>query len=334
MLVLVHHSPLELRTLMLAVATADEGSIRSVATLRGIAASAVSRRIRALEDVLGVSLFERRRNGLRMTPAGERFLTTVRHILSELETATSEARYAGIAASGRLVIGTYFSGSTGYFRDALVRFLRQHPHVRLTLVDGSRPDLLNAVREGRADIAILLASSSEAGLEQVALWQEAAVLGLPESHRLAPRTQIKWESLSAETFIVTRRGLGPEMRARIQDLLLFEHEAGFQIHDVNSDGLLNLVGTGLGITVLVKSITNGRYPGVVLRPIGHEGGPTIIDVAAYWDPKRDNPPLRRFLALLRQVRGLFHPALAGAEKQVSFRALSASGRRGSLGRSS
>ena len=60
---------------------------------------------------------------------------------------------------------------------------------------------------------------------------------------------------------------------------------------------------GLGVAVLAESASGASYPGVVFRPVGNETGPTMVEASAYWDPKRDNPALRRFLAQLRATQG-------------------------------
>lgn len=298
----IERGAIELRALALAVAVADSGSIRSVASRERVAASTVSRQLRTLEDALGVSLFERRSAGLRPTETGRRFLIAVRRLLSELEAATRDAHDAGGAIVGRLVIGTYFSASTGRFRDTLVRFLHRHPRILLLLLEGSRTELLAAVRGGHADLALLLGPDEEPGLDRRTLWQEAAMLALPAGHRLASATMVSWHDLPGAAFVTTRRGSGPEVQARVQALLPCEQAMQFHVHDVSRDGLFNLVGTGFGITALAESATGASYPGVVFRPVGNGNVPTMVEADAYWDPKRDNPALRRFLVLLRTTQ--------------------------------
>jgi DNA-binding transcriptional LysR family regulator len=67
--------------------------------------------------------------------------------------------------------------------------------------------------------------------------------------------------------------------------------------------MFNLVGAGFGVAVLAESASGASYPGVVFRPVGDQTGPTMVEAAAYWDPKRDNPALRKFLAQLRASQG-------------------------------
>lgn len=293
---------IDLRGLTLAIAVARSGSIRVAARGSGLTASAVSRRLRALEDGLGVSLFERRPSGVKLTEAGERFLADATRLLDEVRDAASRARDAGSAATGRLVIGTYFSVSTGRFRDSLVRFLRQRRRIEVWLREGGRHDLLTAVRRGNIDLALLLGPNEEPGLDRLALWQEAGMVALPERHRFADRSLVTWRNLASETFIVTPRGSGQEALAKVETWLPAGHGARFAAHDVGREAMFNLVGAGLGVAVLAESASGASYPGVVFRPVGDETGPTMVEAAAYWDPKRDNPALRRFLALLRATQ--------------------------------
>jgi len=284
---------------MLAVVVARTGSLRLAARGVGLPASAVSRRLRALEDGLGVSLFERRSSGMNPTAAGEDFLVEAARVLGGAQSAVARAREAGSAAAGRLEIGTYFSASTGRFRKALMGFVRQNPGVGIWLREGSRDELLTAVRRGEVDLALLLGPIEEPGLDRLGLWQEAGMVALPEEHTLASRPMVFWSDLVAETFIIARRGSGPEAREKVEALLPSGHTARFVEQDVGREAMFNLVGTGLGVAVLAESASGATYPGVVFRPVGDEAGPTTVEAAAYWDPKRDNPVLRRFLSLLR-----------------------------------
>jgi DNA-binding transcriptional LysR family regulator len=294
---------INLRALQLATQVERHGSIRLAARTAKLSPSVVSRRIRRLEDEVGVSLFERRPSGIRTTAAGARFLQAALRMFAELEGATGAARAAGSGLVGQLVVGTYFSASIGRFRDALLRFVGRHRRVDLSVIEGDRAQHLGDLRRGRTDVAILLGPHDEPGLDRLALWQEAGMVALPERHPLAGSALVLWQDLAGETFIVTSRGSGPEARATVQSLLPDGHTVRFAAHDVGREGMFNLVGAGLGVAVLAESASGASYPGVVFRPVGDETGPTTVDAAAYWDPKRDNPALRRFLAQLRATQG-------------------------------
>ena len=207
------HGALDLKALNLAVIVLDLGSVRLAAQRARTTAPSVSRRIRSLEDMLGVSLFERRSIGMRPTGAGLVFLDAARRVLADLETAIGRAREAGAGKAGRLIVGSHFSASTGRFRDVVIGFRREHPDVELSLLEGSRAELVMAVRQGRADLALLVALDEEDGLDHRPLWREAALLALPEHHRLAAAEMVLWRDLADETFLVTGLGLGPDSQS-------------------------------------------------------------------------------------------------------------------------
>jgi DNA-binding transcriptional LysR family regulator len=278
---------------------AASGSIRQAALRASVTAPAISRRIRAFEDGLGVSLFERRSSGMRLTHAGRELLEAAKQVLRDVDRAAGRARETGTATVGRVLIGTYFSASAGRLRDALRCFIQRHRRVELAMMEGVRDELLDAVRLGEVDVAILLGPDDEVGLDRMRLWAERMMVALPTAHGLAGQSFVSWRALAAETFIVTRRGSGPEVREKVQTLLPGRSKARFSEQDIGREAMFNLVGAGLGVAVLAESASGVSYPGVVFRSVGDETGPTTVEAAVYWDAKRDNPALRRFLVLLR-----------------------------------
>ncbi len=230
---------IDLRGMPWAILVARTGSIRLAAREAGRTVSAVSRSIRALEDGLGVSLFERRPSGMKLTAAGDEFLVEATRVLGGLQSAVLRAREAGSAATGRLVIGTYFSASMGRFREALMRFIEQNQGVEIWLREGNRDELLLTLRRGEVDLALLLGPMDESALDRLALWQEAGMVALPERHPLADAGFVRWRDLVDETFIVTSRGSGPEARITVQGLLPPGTTVRFAAHDVSREGMFN-----------------------------------------------------------------------------------------------
>src|SRR5262245_60566141 len=98
-----------LKHLRYAVAVADHRSFRRAAEALGVHQSALSRRVRDLEDRIGISLFERGRDGIRTTIGGEAFLSDIRRSLGALERTMTRAGSVGRAEHGRLSVG--YAGS-------------------------------------------------------------------------------------------------------------------------------------------------------------------------------------------------------------------------------
>ena len=102
-----------------ALLVAEHLSFSRAAQVLGVRQSAVSRRVRALEDKLGVSLFERDNTGVRITEAGRRFLERTRPALAEIDHAMKAAASAGRGAEGVIRIGILSSVSSGFLRNLL-----------------------------------------------------------------------------------------------------------------------------------------------------------------------------------------------------------------------
>ncbi|MGD0186490.1 MAG: LysR family transcriptional regulator, partial [Roseiarcus sp.] len=100
-----------------ALLVAEHLSFSRAAQVLGIRQSAVSRRVRELEDRLGVSLFERDAGGVRLTEAGRRFLERSRSALAEIDHAVKGAASAGCGAEGAIRIGILSSLSGGFVRE-------------------------------------------------------------------------------------------------------------------------------------------------------------------------------------------------------------------------
>src|SRR2546429_3483296 len=100
---------LTLMSVIQALLVGEYLSFRRAATVLGVRQSAVSRRVRELEDELGVSLFERHHAGVRVTNAGARFLQEARTALVQLDYAVKTAAAAGSGTVGRPSHGTMSS---------------------------------------------------------------------------------------------------------------------------------------------------------------------------------------------------------------------------------
>lgn len=256
--------------------------------------SNVSRALKQLEDNLGVALFERARSGVRLTPAGQRFLSEVAPALEQLESASRSARAALRAEAGLLRIGILTSLAGGFLRQLVQNYAEKHPRVTIDVRDGGRRQHLAAVRARRLDAAIVTGSEPVPGCETRELWRERVHVALPEGHPLAARAKLDWPDLKAEHFIVSRGEPGPE----VHDYIVRRSADYSTYPDVEEKGalqdtLMNLVGLGQGITLVSAAWTAVKVPGLVLRPLTAQAD--IVPFSAVWSSENDNPAFLRFL---------------------------------------
>lgn len=287
---------LDLTSIAYAVLVLDQGSFRLAGQILDVRTSVVSRRVRALEDAIGVSLFNQSSKGVQPTLAGKRVLKRARAILAEIEILKRVAVLNGRGEEGRLRFGVVASIAAGFSRQLLSGFLESHPQIELDVTEGSPKESTAAVRSLTMDFALVTGMPLSPGCELEELWNERVMVALPETHPLAALTEIAWEQLAHEHFIVSRVDPGPEIEDYIIRGLadLGRHPVVEQI-PVQRETLLGLVGLGQGLSLVGEAEAGIVYPGVVFRPLDHEQLPFAI----VWSRHNDNPVFRRFLSSAR-----------------------------------
>ena len=153
-----------------ALVVADQSSFSRAARILGVKQSAVSRRIQALEDELGVSLFERQSNGVRLTIAGQRFLERTRAAFAEIDYAIKNAAAAGRGDEGVIRIGVLPSLLSDFLCDVLAKFREAQPGVILDFLDGPPKKLIARIIERRLDVAFVVNGTPTPGCDVEASW--------------------------------------------------------------------------------------------------------------------------------------------------------------------
>lgn len=296
----------ELKDLTWALVASRHRSLRQAADALNIRQSTLSRRLRDLEDRLGVALFERSTGGTRPTAAGQEFLKAARRIVIETDTAFSELSAYCRGENGALSIGIYMALSAGNLRATLLDYRQRFPDVQIRMVDGACAGLLSDLATDSLDVAILTATCTNWGDRTLPLWHERVVVALPEGHPLCTKEAIQWTDLKSEPLLINRRDPGPEFHRLLMAKLGCHEICHTTEHKVGTDRLLSLVGAGLGLTLVLEGATGATYPGVTYREIHDENGPTRLSFKACWRQANSNPTLKPFLALLRER----HPDLS------------------------
>jgi len=286
----------ELRHLRYFVTVSEHGSFRQAGLALGVRESAISRRMRDLEDCLGASLFQRRASGVTLTLAGHRFLHRVRLGLQNINDGIRDVGAIGRSEEGRIRIGIFSSLASGFLHELLLSYEHEHSSVHIELIDGNPAEHVASIRQLGLDVAFITGTAEWSGCETTTLWFERVFAVLPSTHRLAQEADLKWTDLMQERFIVSDAAPGPEIRdylvRRIAD---FGHHPDIQPQYVGRNNLLTLVAIGNGITVTSEATTAARFPGVIYRPIQDE----ILPFSAVWSPHNDNPACRRLLSMAR-----------------------------------
>ncbi len=232
---------------------AEVGSFSAAARGLGYTQSAVSRQVAALEAAAGRRLFERRRDGVRLTAEGSRLLARATTVLAELDAARRELD--GLpAAAGPVRLGAFPSAGAALVPAALGALARQHPRLEVTLREGTTPSLVRALRTGAIDLAVLAAQppfrpfDAEAPPLRVETLSEAELqVAVGPGHPLDIRTAVELDELEGQRWVASRSDTGETLLGVWPGLAGRPH-----IAYVVGDWLakLNLVATGLAITTV------------------------------------------------------------------------------------
>jgi DNA-binding transcriptional LysR family regulator len=187
-------------------AVAQTRSISRAAAELGYSQSAVTAQVKGLESALRVQLFERRRDGVRLTAFGERFLPYAERILGMAEQAR-EALQGDHPLSGTLVVGAGESIVT-YRLPPLVESLHhRHPDVRLlprTFQDGFTASL-RALEQSEVDIVLLSSvTPPPTGVRHADLGDDDVALVATPDHPLCRRTLIDSADLAKARFLISQ----------------------------------------------------------------------------------------------------------------------------------
>ena len=288
---------IELRSFEQALLVLDVGSFRKAAALQGVQPSAVSRRIRILEDAIGVGLFQRQKHGAEPTAAGRKILQRARRVVDEVRLILRASQLAGEGREGMLCIGVVASIAGGGARDLLTTFLDAHPGVELAITEGSSRGHIGKVQGLCMDATFVVGRPPALGCVMETLWSDPIMMALPERHRLASTEAVRWLDLHDERFLVSRMDPGPEIQDYIvQHLAALGHHPLVESPQVGRDTLMALIGLGLGVSLVSGAEAAVSYPGVVFRPLHDD----LLPYSVVWSEQNDSPMLRRFMSLARR----------------------------------
>lgn len=290
--------PIQVRHLNYVVAAVDHGSFRRAAVALGVQESAVSRRIRELEERLGTALFIRSPGGVKLTQAGKQFVQRSRKALSEIGLAKAEVSAIGRGEDGHLRIGIFSSLASGFLSDLVQAFCGRHAAIKLTFIDGNPSEHLVAIRQNQLDIAFITGAAEWPGFASQQLWSERIFAVLPSNHPRAGEPNLQFSVLAHEAFIVSEAAPGEEIHDYlVQRLADLGRHPEIHQHAVGRDNLMRLVALGRGLTVTSEATTAAHFPGVVFRPIEDE----ILPFCAVWSSSNENPALAGLLNLARSM---------------------------------
>lgn len=262
------------RQLQLAVLLGEMRSFSQVAEHLSISQPALSKQIIALEQDLGLKLFDRSTTPLSLTPAGEFFVQKARHLLWEEDQLVKTMERYKSGESGRLTIGISPFRSL-YLMPAVIRQLKERfPGIQVVLAEQASAQLHKGITEGLYDFAIVNLPVDESILDVIPLEEDVLMLALPNKmlSLLPPsdfdsRTQIDFGECARLPFIALSPG--QEMR------LLFDKLCAMT--SVTPEIHVEVVGMATAWTMVQSGIGAAILPGQFIRN-SSDGNITLFEL--------------------------------------------------------
>ena len=197
-----HVRTMDLRDLKCFILTAELGSITRAAGELGLVQSALSRKVQAIEEELGCTLFNRLPRGIQLTPAGRRFLDRARRIVREVDFARSDVKDGAGEVAGAVSLGLSPTLAPLLAPDCLAQVATDFPGIQLKVVEGFSSSLLDLLLTGRIDLAVLTNPPRTPMLQQEpAASEEILVITPPGARGIQPYVTL--DELCNEPVVVT-----------------------------------------------------------------------------------------------------------------------------------
>ena len=183
------------------VEVARSGSVRKASEKLFVAASAVNRQILNLEEELGVELFDRVPNGMRLNPAGERLLRHAQSTLHDFEVVRADLDALKGERTGHVKVVSMDSLFIDVLPAVVEEFSRVYPAATYTFTTAQPMDVAAMVLSGQADIGCSFLGRLPAGVAAVSMAAMPLGIVMPPGHPLAGQDRISLAELARYPFM-------------------------------------------------------------------------------------------------------------------------------------
>jgi LysR family hydrogen peroxide-inducible transcriptional activator len=240
------------------VAVARERHFGRAAEASHVSQPTLSVAIKKLEDELGVTIFERGNTEVSVTPIGEQIVAQAARVLEQTGAIRELARQGKDPLSGPLRLGVIYTIGPYLLPDFMREMIARVPHMPLVLQENYTVKLIEMIKLGELDAAIMALPLPESGLAVQPLYDEPFVVAVPRNHAFAKRKSISAEQLKSETMLLL--GAGHCFRDQVLEVCpelarYSPNPQGIQktFEGSSLETIRHMVASGIGITVLPRT---------------------------------------------------------------------------------
>ncbi len=228
-------------------------SFTKAAKQENVSQPSLSQQIIKLELELGAKLFDRFKGHVGLTSAGETLYAKAQSILEQISNVGQELRDTSGTHKGTLVLGVSPNLSPDFLPERLARFTKKHPHVAVRVVEDVTSVLIEYLREGLLNLALVVLPLDHAiagpDLSSVQLTREPLYVAVPANHPMAEMKPVTLKDIREERFIFLKDGrcysqsvASAFRRAKLHPNVIAE--------SASIPHVLAMVGSGIGVSVV------------------------------------------------------------------------------------
>ena len=256
---------MNLRDLQYLIAIADLRNFSQAANKCCVSQPTLSNQIRKLEETLGVVIFERSNKRVMPTETGEQIIALARRVLREVDAMHDVAQSAQDPLAGKFRLGAFPTLSTYIFPSLVPKITAALPQLKLVLVEEKTQILIERLKRGELDAALLALPVHDDQLVVKKLFDDEFFLAVPPQHPLAKTKQVDQADLSASTLLLLEEGHCLRDQAlEVCHLVGMEEEQDFRATSLET--LRQMVKAGTGITFMPKMAIQADETGIVYIP--------------------------------------------------------------------
>jgi DNA-binding transcriptional LysR family regulator len=243
------------------------GSFAAAARQLSLSQPAVTVLLRELESKLGVRLFDRTTRSLHATAAADEAIDYAQRTLGELEAMHRRMQELAAGSQGSVRVAATSTVAQTLLPDAIGRFERAFPAVRVQLDDCGPGEFADKVFSGAVDLGVGSLEQATAGLDERILVRDNLCVIADRGVTFASASSVSWRQLASYPLITVKPGYG--IRASIDRAALRAGAVLEVRHEVSLLGTaLAMAAAGLGVSVLPTSLmAHARYPNLVARKL-------------------------------------------------------------------
>jgi len=307
-------APIDLRAWRHFLAVADTLHFGRAAQRLNITQPPLTQSIQALEQRLGVLLFERTRRSVVLAPAGLALVGPVRQLLQQAAALGGLARAVGSGEVGRLRLDFVSTVGFGPLPAWLRGFREAEPGIRVALREATTDVQLRGLAQGETDAGFILHAPNMAPdlgvgqpeLSRLGLGIEPMLLALPEASPMAAARRLSMASLLAMPLVIFPREIAPSLHDAV---IAFYHRhgatPGITQEAIQMQTIVNLVSAGLGVAWVPETMTRLQRPGVIYRrlPAAEGADAPRCETSLVWRAADAGPIVERFVGYVARHRG-------------------------------